>query len=95
MTKYNLIRPVLGVFIALSASGQILYHTANKIPSTSKVQQGFIAPNKLEVKCEDLDGNGELETQIKIGAKTYLLRDVEGQPVLSEYEVKPKEIQYK
>ncbi len=58
----------------------------------SKVQQGFIAPSTLEIKCEDLDGNGEPETQLKIEDKTYLLREVNGEPVLSAYEVN---MQYK
>ena len=59
----------------------------NKIPEVEKVQQGYIAPNKLEVECKDLDGNGELETIMKVGDKSYLLKDVNGTPVLSEYKV--------
>ncbi|MEM4260264.1 MAG: hypothetical protein QXG00_03435 [Candidatus Woesearchaeota archaeon] len=65
------------------------------IPEINKVQQGYIAPSKLEIKCKDLDGNGEPETIMKIGDKPYLLREVDGKPVLSPYEIKPAEIQYK
>lgn len=59
------------------------------IPNQSKVQQGYIAPSKLEIECKDLDGNGELETIIRISDKPYLLRTVNGKPVISRYEIKP------
>ncbi|MCD4760131.1 hypothetical protein K8R33_04560 [archaeon] len=70
-------------------------YSGRSIPSERQVQQGFIAPNKLEIQCKDLDGNGEPETIIKIGEESYLLRDVDGKPVLSAYEVKPADIKYK
>ena len=60
-----------------------------KVPNPKSVQQGFVHPNKLEILCEDLDQNGEKETIIKIGDTPYLLRDVDGKPVLSAYEIKP------
>jgi hypothetical protein len=68
--------------------GRLLYNT---IPPNSQVQQGYIAPSKLEIKCEDLDQNGKPETIMKIGGKPYLLREVDGKPVLSSYEIIPKE----
>jgi len=64
----------------------------NRIPNTEQVQQGYIAPSKLEVECKDLDGNGEPETIMRIGDKPYLLREVDGKPVLSAYEIKPAEV---
>lgn len=67
----------------------------NRIPKTDEVQQGYIAPSKLEIECKDLDGNGEPETIMKIGDKPYLLREVDGKPVISAYEIRPAEIQYK
>ena len=88
LLKKALLGPLVGVLIGLGISGWIHYFNSNKIPEINKVQQGFIAPSKLEIKCEDLDSNGEPETQVRIGDKTYLLREVDGQPVLSPYEVK-------
>lgn len=76
---------------ALAAGGWFMYSTANTIPSANKVQQGYIAPSKLEVQCTDLDGNGEPETVLKIGGVPYLLREVDGKPVLSLYEITPLE----
>ncbi len=64
----------------------------NYIPKTKQVQQGYIAPSKLEIECKDLDGNGEPETIMRIGDKPYLLREVDGKPVLSDYEIKPAEV---
>ena len=64
----------------------------NRLPRDSQVQEGFIAPSKLEIKCEDLDGNGKKETIMKVGNDSYLLMEVDGKPVLSRYEIKPVEI---
>lgn len=50
-----------------------------------KVQQGYVAPSKIEIKCQDLDGNGELETIMKYNDKQYLLREVNGKPFVTEY----------
>ncbi len=60
----------------------------NSIPPNEKVQSGYIAPSRLEVKCLDLDGNGAPETFLKIGDEMYSLREVEGKPVLSVYGTK-------
>ena len=65
----------------------------NIIPNNTTVGRGFIAPSRLKVTCEDK--NGELETILKIDDQKYFLRNVNGVPVLSAYEVKPAEIQYK
>ena len=66
-----------------------------EIPNPKSVQYGFVHPNKLEILCEDLDQNGEKETIIKIDKTPYLLREVNGKALISEYEVKPAEIMYK
>ena len=64
----------------------------HRILQTEQVQQGYIAPSKLEIELKDLDGNGKPETIMKIGDKPYLLREVDGKPVLSAYEVIPAEV---
>ena len=68
------------------------YIFSNKIPRTKQVQQGYIVPSEIEIKCKDLDGNGEPETIIKIGDKSYLLIEVDGKPIISPYEIKPAEV---
>jgi len=88
-------RIIVPIVLGLSIGENINYYTSNTIPRTDEVQQGFIAPSKLEIECKDLDGNGEPETIMKIGDKPYLLREVDGKPTLSAYEIKPSKIQYK
>jgi len=86
---YKTITLILGVGVGFFGRS---YFTENKIPKIEQVQQGYIAPSKLEVECRDLDGNGEPETIMKIGDKQYLLREVDGKPVLSSYEIKPSKV---
>ena len=68
----------------------------NAIPKENKVQDGFIAPNKLEIICKDLDksdGKNLPETYIKIGETVYMLRyNPDGKPVIQAYKIKPMEI---
>jgi len=59
----------------------------NRIPDVSQVQEGYIVPNDIEIKCEDLDGNDQQETIIVIGGKPYLLMEVDREPVISAYEI--------
>lgn len=79
---------VLGTSIGLVTANS----SARLIPRIEKVEQGYIAPSKLEIQCKDLDGNGIPETIMKIGNKSYLLREVNGKPVISEYKIKPVEV---
>jgi len=64
----------------------------HRIPQIEQVQQGYVSPSKLEIFCKDLDGNGEPETLMRVGNQNYLLREVDGKPVLSAYEIKPVEV---
>ncbi|MDP1696073.1 MAG: hypothetical protein Q8L29_04110 [archaeon] len=61
------------------------------IPSVKEVQEGYIAPSRLRIDCEDLDKNGKLETFIYIDKTPYLFREVNGKPTLSPYEIIPVE----
>ncbi|MFH1455493.1 MAG: hypothetical protein ABIF40_00920 [archaeon] len=65
------------------------YITSNKIPLTTEVQTGYIAPSELEIECKDLDGNGKPETIMKIGEESYLLKMVDGEPELLRYSIEP------
>ena len=62
--------------------------SCNPFPKISEVQQGYIAPSTLEIKCENLDGDGQKETIMKVGERNYLLKEVDGKPTLVPYEVK-------
>lgn len=68
------------------------YFSNRYIPDNTKVEQGYIAPSKIEIKCEDLNKDGKLETIMKIGNEKFLLREANGKPTLSTYTVKPSEI---
>ena len=65
----------MGSGIGLGA-GSVQGFSKAYIPQTEQVQAGYIAPNRLEIECKDLDGNGQPETIMKIGDKPYLLREV-------------------
>jgi hypothetical protein len=66
-----------------------ILNSDRQIPRTKQVQEGYIAPKNIEIHCKDLDGNGEPETIMKINNQNYLLREINGQPVLSMYKIKP------
>ena len=86
---YKIAIPITSFLIGFCGHAAYKRHFVdNRIPKTEQVQQGYIAPSKLEIECKDLDGNGEPETIIKIGDKPYLLREVNGKPVISAYEIK-------
>ena len=82
---------LFGVGGVLCGSAIERYNT-KVIPKTNQVQQGYIAPSRLEIECEDLDADGIPQTILKIDDVPYLLREVDGKPVLSAYEVKKPEV---
>lgn len=91
--EYNLpvgLIVVCGIGVIIGAG--IMSCSKAYIPRTNSVQTGYIAPSRLEIKCKDLDGNDQPETIMKIDDKAYLLREVDGKPVLSAYEIKPAEV---
>lgn len=79
-------------FGALNGINGYRNYSDRVIPSQEQVQQGYVAPSKLEIQCKDLDGNGEDEVIMRIGDKPYLLREVDGKPMISAYEIKPAEV---
>ena len=87
-------RTILGIIVGFGIANSMKYYAVNKIPNC-EVQQGYVAPSRLEIKCEDLDKNGKPETMMKIDDQHYLLREIDGNPVLSAYEIKSNKIQYK
>ncbi len=80
---------VVGSFIGLGLGVSVHYNASNLIPSISTVQTGFVVPNKLEIKCQDLDGNGQKETILRYEGENYLLTlDEQGRPRVQAYELK-------
>lgn len=81
---------MLGGLLGVTSVG---YFTANKIPHTDKVQQGYVVPSKLEIKLQDLDGNGQKEVFMNYDGKNFLLTlDEQGNPRVQKYEVKLAEV---
>ncbi|MAG24627.1 hypothetical protein CMI47_03520 [Candidatus Pacearchaeota archaeon] len=64
----------------------------NIVPDIVDVQEGYVAPSRLEVGISDLDNNGQRETMVRVDDKPYLLMEVDGKPVLLEYSVEPIKI---
>ena len=60
-----------------------------KIPNVDIVQQGYVVPSKLEIKLQDLDGNGKPEVLLNYDGREYILTlDSRGKPRIQLYEVK-------
>ena len=58
----------------------------------NRVEDKLITPSRLEFKCNDFDGDGLKDTCLGIKNKNgkydyYLLKEVEGKPVLTPYEI--------
>jgi hypothetical protein len=84
---------VLIGFLGASIGNLIGNYEKNIIPKTSEVRAGYVIPNKLEIKVEDLDRSGEKETIMVYDGKQYLLRlDDKGRPTVQAYEVKPAQV---
>jgi hypothetical protein len=85
----------IGIACGIISSLSIYQKCSDRVipsPSQKEVQEGYISPNKIKIFCNDLDGNGELETLMRIGDEAYLLREVDGRPVLSTYSINPAEV---
>jgi len=61
------------------------YQYANRIPSDSEAQEGYIAPSRLEVKCQDFDSIKGKETIVRLDNVPYALLEVDGKPILLPY----------
>lgn len=61
--------------------------TTNAIPDQEVVEEGYIAPNRVEVLCYDHDSMGLPETEVRIDGRPFLLREVDGDPVLSKFTI--------
>ena len=87
----RILYPLLGLCVGFAGATTMRALTSSSqpriIPNVTQVQEGFIAPSKLEIELQDLDHNGEKETIMKIAGEDYLLRDVNGTPTLSKYKI--------
>lgn len=97
--KYNKNTFILGALIGVLVIGFDYgltywkgYQPYNRIPTDRKIEVGYTNPSRLEIKLEDLNKNGFNETLLNYDEKSYLLREVDGKPVILDYEIKPVEI---
>lgn len=43
-----------------------------QVPATTKIEQNYVVPSRLEIVCEDLNNNGLCETIIRYDGKNFL-----------------------
>lgn len=87
---------IIGLMVPMSITGtMVMCYQPSIIPRARHVQEGFIAPSRLEIKCYDKDGNGMPETFLQVDGRSYFLRENSGKPILSACEVEPAKEQYK
>ena len=79
--KQNWHWPLVG--FAAGIAGAVLHSIcSNEIPNISKVKEGSIPPNKLEILVEDVDFDGKKEeTILRCDGKAYLLKYVENKEI--------------
>lgn len=84
-----IVKETIKIFLLFGA-GYFLGYRDARIPNIDHVQPGSIAPSRLEIQCEDLDGNGEIETIIRVDNRPYRLEhDENGNPRFAKYETRP------
>ncbi|MFA6462091.1 MAG: hypothetical protein WCV90_07550 [Candidatus Woesearchaeota archaeon] len=72
-----------GIVVGRSWPATINSNTYPKmIPDYSHVQEGYVAPKRIEFSLEDLDGNGSLESYLSVDGKKYGIKEEEGKPTL-------------
>ncbi|MEK6840401.1 MAG: hypothetical protein AABX79_00410 [Nanoarchaeota archaeon] len=81
----------IGLYLGLTYLGG--ENPSKMIPTERKVESGYVRPSKLEIKLEDINGNGTNETLLKYDGKSYLLKlDEQGIPKIQTYEVIPAKV---
>jgi hypothetical protein len=87
---------LVGMTAGVALAALIVNYTMNDnkvTTNTREVDSGFVVPNKLEIKVEDLRQDGGRETVLKYDGRAYLLTlDSNGVPGVVPYTVKPAEI---
>lgn len=83
--EFKVLYMVLGASLGLQW-GMYIWRDTTKLEKN--IQTGFAVPSRLEIKLEDRDNNGKKETILKYGGKPYLLKEVDGKPIIKEYEIK-------
>ena len=87
---------IIGALNAFAYEAEKIFSPYRKYPLIDTVEQGYIAPSRLEITVDDLDGNGEKETILRVDDQPYLLREIitstGSKPILSSYTVEPVEV---
>jgi hypothetical protein len=91
LRSYKIIAGVLALTVAGSVGGLITESINNRIPKET-VQNGYVQPNKLEIKVSDLVGDGNKETVLQYDGKSYLFIDKDGVPTAQSYEIIPAQM---
>ncbi len=60
----------IGAGLGLVLGGFAEHCFINQIPQTSKVQPGYVIPTNLEIKLQDLNGDGREEVLMSYEKKT-------------------------
>ena len=81
---------IIGFCLGFSTAVLINHNHNSTFPKQpdSKIQEGFVKTSRLEIKLEDRDNNGKKETILKYEGKPYLLREINGKPVIKSYDIK-------
>jgi hypothetical protein len=88
-TDMNLISGYLGIASLVGMASYLLIQHSHV---NNNIQEGHINPAQVRMYSQDLNNDGKYETVMKIDTTYYLLRQIEGKPVISEYIIKPAEV---
>ncbi len=55
------------------------------IPNIEVVDEGIIAPSRLEIEMGNYNNSSTQETIVKVDEVPYMLREIDGEPVLSRF----------
>ena len=82
-------RTVRSLAIGMFIGGVIAYYNAHRNPYKD-IAEDYISPKSVEIKCEDINNDGTLETIMKIDTTSYLFMKKDGKPEILEYKLIPR-----
>ena len=86
----NVIVAIISTIIAYSIGWYFGTKVPNSIPQPKNVQEGFVNLGTLEIKLQDIDGNGKNEVVMKYNGVNYLLTLEKERPEVRDYEITVK-----
>jgi hypothetical protein len=83
------LKGLVACFMVIGLAIPSIFYMAGGGTKTN-VQEGYVNPRNLEIKTEDLDKDGNKETILEYGNKSYLFRvDENEKPYISEFKIEP------